>query len=359
MKNNGKNKRVAPPHPAACAALAVFLFLLPLETAYSGASREKQAGTDSLSVLVYITGMTAGSPTYELLAEGAENFAASRDNVTVKVYEAGFNQAEWEEQLTSLVASGEYDLVLGSNPSLPEICANVGKKFPNQKFIITDAEYAGSPQISTYLYNQYEQSLFLGYLAGLITTSNMPHANASKKIGFIAAQEYPLLNKHIVPAFLVGARMADPAIELDFRVIGNWFDASKAADLARSMIESGVDVFASIAGGAAQGMIRTAEERGAYAVFHNTNEYKTAPGVIVGCGVIEQKKLVEEILADALEGKTAWGTAKTVGVRDGYVGFVSGDPGYTAYLPLGIREKFDAFMADMKAGRVAYTVPPL
>jgi simple sugar transport system substrate-binding protein len=343
-----------------CAAvLTAFLILLPLAPAYSGASREKRAGTDSLSVLVYITGMTAGSPPYELLARGAESFAASHGNVTVKVYEAGFNQAEWEEQLTSLVASGEYDLVLGTNPSLPEICVNVGKKFPNQKFIITDAEYSGSAQISTWLYNQYEQSLFLGCLAGLITTSSMPRANAAKKIGFIAAQEYPLLNKHIVPGFLAGARMVDPAIELDFRIIGNWFDANKAADLALSMIDSGVDVFASIAGGASQGMIKTAQEKGAYVLFHNTNEYKTAPGVIVGCGIMEQKKLVEEILADLLAGKIVWGTAKTVGVRDGYIGFAADDPGYTAYLPREIRDKFNAFMADMRAGKVAYTLPPL
>jgi simple sugar transport system substrate-binding protein len=358
MKNNRKSDFTVPSFTAVCAMLTVFLFLQPLTPAYSGPARER-AGTDSFSILVYITGMTAGSPVYELLAQGAESFAASRDNVTVKVYEAGFNQAEWEEQLTSLVASGEYDLVLGANPSLPEICVNVGKKFPKQKFIITDAECGGSDQIVTYLYNQYEQSLFLGYLAGLITTGNMPRVNAAKKIGFIAAQEYPLLNKHIIPGFIAGARMADPVIELDFRIIGNWFDANKAADLARSMIDSGVDVFASIAGGAAQGMVRAAEEKGAYVVSHNVNEYETAPGVIVGCGIIEQKKLVEEILADALAGKIAWGTAKTVGVRDGYISFASDDPGYTSYIPEEIREKLDAFLADIKVGKIAYTLPPL
>ncbi|HEB09960.1 MAG TPA: BMP family ABC transporter substrate-binding protein, partial [Spirochaetales bacterium] len=37
---------------------------------------------------------------------------------------------------------------------------------------------------------------------------------------------------------------------MDFRVIGNWYDANKAADLANSMIDSGVDVIATIAGGA-------------------------------------------------------------------------------------------------------------
>ncbi|MDR3193547.1 MAG: BMP family ABC transporter substrate-binding protein, partial [Treponema sp.] len=164
---------------------------------------------------------------------------------------------------------------------------------------------------------------------------------------------------HIIPGFLEGARRVDPGIELDFRIIGNWFDANKAAELASGMIDSGVDVFASIAGGAAQGMIRAAQQRGAYVVFHNTNEYSLAPGVIVGCGLMEQEKLVREILSDVLEGKARYGVSRTVGVREGYLGFASDDPGYTDSLPQGIRDKFNAFMDDIRAGRVAYTTPPL
>ncbi|MDR1319728.1 MAG: BMP family ABC transporter substrate-binding protein, partial [Treponema sp.] len=312
-----------------------------------------------LSVLVYITGVVAGSPPYELLAAGAESFAAEHGGVRVKIYEAGFNQAEWEEQLTSLVASGEYDLVLGSNPSLPEICARVGEKFPDQKFIITDARYEGNPRISTYLYNQYEQSLYLGYLAGLIASGDMTGDRPQKRIGFVAAQEYPLLDKHIVPGFLEGARRVDPRISLDFRVIGNWYDANKAADLALSMIDSGVDVFAVIAGGASQGVIRAAKDRGAYVVFHNTNEYDLAPGVIVGCGLMEQKKLTEEILADFLAGKIRYGTSRTVGVKEGYLDFIADDPGYYDHVSAPVREKFASFMNDIRSGRVDYTIPPL
>ena len=320
---------------------------------------------DSLSVLVYITGVVAGSPTYEMLAEGAQEFASEHDNVTVKIYEAGFNQAEWEEQLRSMVADGEYDLVLGSNPSLPEICASVGGTFPAQKFIITDAQYSGNPQLSTYLYNQYEQALFLGYLAGLVTTSAMPHANAAKRIGFIAAQEYPLLTRHIVPGFLDGARRVDPGIELDFRVIGNWYDANKAAELAAGMINTGCDVFTSIAGGAAQGLVRTIKEQassgkpGAYAVNFNTNDYNQAPGLIIGCGIMQQKKLTKEILASVLAGKVQYGTGRTVGVKEGYLDFIFDDPGYRDNLPAEIKQRFEGFMNDFRAGRVAYTVPPL
>ena len=342
--------------------VSVIIAILSLLLFPNCKAKESRAGTPNaghLSVLVYITGVTAGSPPYEMMAEGALEFAAENQNISVRVYEAGFKQAEWEEQLTSLVADGGYDLVLGSNPSLPEICASVGAKFPNQKFLITDAYYEGNSQLCTWMYNQYEQSLFLGYLAGLITVSNMPHANSAKKIGFIAAQEYPLLNRHMVPGFLEGARRVDPGITLDFRVIGNWIDGNKAADLASGMIDSGVDVFTSIAGGAARGLIQIIKDRGAYAVFYNTNEYAQAPGAILGCGIMEQKKLVKEILRDAMSGNINYGTARIVGVQDGYLNFIDNDAAYRNYIPESMQEQFDSFMNDMRGGRIEYKLPPL
>jgi len=317
-----------------------------------------QAG-NNLSVLVFITGVIAGSPTYELLAEGALEFARTHPRVGVKVYEAGMNQGEWEQQLGEMISGGEYDVVLGSNPSLPEICANVAKVFPDQKFIITDAFYEGHPQIRTYLYNQYEQSLFLGYLAGLITTSTMPNANSQKKIGFIAAQEYPLLTRQMVPGFLEGARLVDPSIELDRRITGSWADANKAAELASAMMDAGVDVFTAIAGGAAQGLIKTAIERGAYVVWYNTNIYSQAPGVVAGCGIMEQKKLAIEILQDVLAGKVTYGVADTLGIKEGYLNFITDDPVYQNTLPANIRQRFELFLDDLRAGRINYTIPPL
>ena len=320
-----------------------FLFLFILIT-FNCEKKSSPAQEKKLSVLVFITGVIAGSPPYELMAQGANEFSKNNGNISVKIYEAGMNQAEWEPQLAQMVSTGEYDVVLGSNPSLPEICANIAKNFPTQKFIITDAQYEGNPQIRTYLYDQYEQSVFLGYLAGLVTTSKMPNANSVKRIGFIAAQEYPLLTRQMVPGFLEGARLADPQIELDFRVTGSWADANKAAELASAMMSSGVDVFTAIAGGAAQGMIKTAVEKGAYIVWYNTNVYNLAPGVIVGCGIMEQKKLVMEILRDVLDGKIQYGTAQTVGIKDGYINFDFDDINYINSLPLDIREKFKAFM---------------
>jgi len=337
-----------------------FLIILLFAVSVFSCTKNKQdQAKKELSVLVFITGVTAGSVPYEQMANGALEFASANPNVSVKIYEAGFNQAEWEQQLAEMVSSGVYDVVLGSNPSLPELCVNVGKKFPNQKFIIADAQYAGNSQIRTYLYNQYEQSLFLGYLAGLVTVSDMPYANKQKRIGFIAAQEYPLLSKQMLPGFLEGARLVDNEIELDRRIIGSWADANKAAELCAAMIDSGVDVFTAIAGGAAQGMIKTASEKNKYVVSYNTNEYRLAEGLVLGCGIMEQKKLVTEILKDALEGKIQYGIAQTVGVKEGYLGFIFDDPAYKNNLPAAIREKFEKFYNDLREGKINYTIPPL
>ncbi|MCL2184602.1 MAG: BMP family ABC transporter substrate-binding protein [Treponema sp.] len=325
--------------------ILTFLLLASLVFVLSCTKKEKSA--ENLSVLVFITGVIAGSPTYELMSQGALEFAEANQNVTIKIYEAGINQSQWEQQLAEMVSSGDYDIVLGSNPSLPEICANVAKMFPNQKFVITDAYYEGHPQIRTYFYNQYEQSLFLGYLAGLITTSKMPFANAQKKVGFIAAQEYPLLTGHMVPGFIEGAKMIDPEIELDFRVIGSWADANKAADLALAMINSGTDVFTSIAGGAAQGIIKTITEKNAYALWYNINAYNLAPGNIIGCGIMEQKKLVLNILEDLKNNRIEYGISAVLGVKNGYLGFIDDDSGYYNFVPEDIRKTFKQFINEL------------
>ena len=155
-----------------------------------------------------------------------------------------------------------------TNPSLPEICDDISKKFPNQKFIITDAYLNGNENIKTYEYNQYQQSVILGYLAGLITTSDMKNINSDKKVGFILSQEYPLITDDIIPGFKEGLQLADKDATADVRIVGNWYDASKASELALSMIDGGVDTFTSIAGGAAEGLYKVAKEKGLYVVLH-------------------------------------------------------------------------------------------
>jgi simple sugar transport system substrate-binding protein len=293
---------------------------------------------------VFIPGVMAGSATYEMLAQGAER-AGREKGVEVKVVEAGYNQAEWETVLTSMAASGSYRLIVSSNPSLPAIASSVSAKFPDQKFLLLDGELAGNSGIHTVRYNQTEQAYMAGYIAALEAGEL-----GAVKIGLIAGQEYPAMNNIILPGYTRGALAVDPACTVDFRVLGNWFDAGKAGEIARDMIANGAKVILCISGGANEGIVQTAFENNAKVVWFDTNGYAERPGTVVGSSIIHQDKLAYEKTTLFLESGLPFGTADMVGVAGGYVDFVEDDPGYIAAVSPAVREKQANLIARIRDG---------
>lgn len=333
-----------------CVVVAVFSVLLaaPLLSA------------SPISVGVFVPGVAAGSPLYEQMVDSAQKVATELSDVTVKVVEGGFNQADWPEKVTSMVATGSYDYILTSNPSLPAICMDVAKSFPNQKFIIMDSGMqSGVPNFYAVMYNQVEQGYIAGYLAGLVTKSKMKGANAGLKIGAIVAQEYPALNKEMIPGYLQGAQAVDPKITLDYRVIGNWYDANKAADLANSMMDGGANVILAIAGGASQGIIKAAQARGKYVVYFDSDEYALAPGTIIGCSTLDQSTAVYQALKQAEAGTLALGTANVLNAKAGFVDLADKDPLYINNVAADVRSKMAAMMQKLRTGAISLVIPPL
>lgn len=310
-------------------------------------------------VAVFIPGARAGSPIYDGMAKGVEKLVAEIPGASVKVYEAGFNQAEWEEKLTSLVATGEYDFLVTSNPSMPDLINKISPSFPKQKFICVDGMLAGNPSLYTVLYNQLEQGYVTGYLAGLISMSQLPGANADKKVGMVIGQRYPVMDKLIAPGFEQGLKAADPGFVLDTRVVGNWFDATKAADLSKSMVAAGVDVILPICGSASQGVVKTMQEAGKYVVFFDGDEFAKAPKTILGCTVLHQEQLTYNKLKAAVDGKLPFGTADVVGMKDGYVEFLDKHPSFVDGVPASIRAKVLAVIEQIKSGKLQFKVPSI
>ena len=309
------------------------------------------------SVAVFVPGVVAGSPTYEALVAGVESAAAERDGTTVKVVEGGFNQGEWIDGVTALAASGIYDTIITSNPAMPEICEQVALQFPNQKFIVLDGHLSGNESIHTIQYNQMEQSYLIGHLAGLISESTLPGANPDLKVGLIAGQEYPIMNGVIRVGFELGMQAVDPAMGLDFRVLGNWYDASRASELASIMYDSGVDVILAIAGGANQGVLSEARRRGTYVLWFDGNGYAEAPGVVLGSSALEQRRTAYEKILAAIDGSVPYGSAEVVGVADGYVTFIEDDPLYIEHVPEAIRSAQSALVKEITSGKLRLAMP--
>ncbi|MBN2533149.1 MAG: BMP family ABC transporter substrate-binding protein [Spirochaetales bacterium] len=339
--------------------LFLCIFLLCISSiVFASGSREKRV-PESFDIMVFVPGVVAGSPIYEQLADGVKKAVAEYSHATVKIMEGGFNQGEWGEKLTSLAATGEYEIILTSNPAMPFIALEVMKSFPDQRFINVDAYYKGQDKLYTLLYHQVEQGYFVGYLGGLVTTSTMPGSNPDLKIGLIAGQEYPVLNKMIKPGYEKGAKDINPGIKIDFRIIGNWYDANKASDLANSMFDAGVDIILTIAGGANQGVIQAAKERGKYILYFDSPEYNIAPGTILGCGILRQDKAVYEVVKKAIEGKLEFGKADVVTTKEGFVDFADKDPLYTENVPPDIRQKMETMLKKVRSGELTFEIPGL
>jgi simple sugar transport system substrate-binding protein len=301
-----------------------------------GGAKKPDAPADgsTTAIGIFIPGVMSGSAIYEMLAQGVERAAAETGGVEATVIEGGYNQAEWESRVTSMAASGEYDLIVSSNPSLPAIAAAVSEKFPQQRFLLLDGEWTGNPNIYTMRYNQREQAYMAGYIAALVSEEA---GQTLPKVGLVAAQEYPAMNNIILPGYLDGAQAVNPGFTVDFRLVGNWFDAAKAAEIAEDMILGGVKVILAISGGANEGVLQAAADRGAKVVWFDTNGYGLRPGTVVGSAILRQEQAAYEQTKRYLAGTLPFGGAEVVGVADGYVDFIEDDSDYLASVSEAIR----------------------
>ena len=313
---------------------------------FSGCAKK----TDKTAVAVFVPGIIDDSPTYNMLAQGIKA-AVEEKNQTLSdeskidlfVMEAGTNQAEWGPKITAICAEQKYDVIISSNPSLPDLVEPILQQFPAQKFILLDATKGGNQNIHTVCYNQYEQSYITGYIGGLMSKSH--------KLALIAAQEYPVMNNIIYPYFEKGAQAAEGSSTVEFRIVGNWYDATKGAELADAVAKIGVDVILPICGGASQGVITSAINNGIYITWFDDNGFSKAPGTIISSSVMEQKKMSYNVTKEFLEGKTPWGTAKMVGIKEGFVDFVQDDPLYIQTVPADVREKMKKLLDDIRSGK--------
>ena len=334
---------------------AVLFITVLIIVSMIGCSRNKKEAADKAdSVAVFIPGVIAGSPTYEMLAEGAEK-AVSEFGAEMNIIEGGFNQGEWENKITAIASTRNYDVIITSNPAMPEICSRVSAIFPDQKFIILDGYMEGKENIYTFLYNSYEQAYLIGRFGALVTKAGSKEKEL--KAGLIAGQEYPMMNNVIKPGYIEGLKSVAPDIELDFRIVGNWYDASKGAELAEKMYSSGCEAILAIAGGASQGIISTAGDRGKYVLWFDNNGYSLSEGTVIGCSAMRQDRAAYETVKKALEGKLEYGKAVIRGVKDDYVYFVDNDPVYLENVPEEIRNDMDKTIKDIREGKLILEMP--
>lgn len=304
--------------------------------------------SENKSIAVFVPGIMADSPIYAKLAEGAQNavaeFNKGKDDASkaeIFIMEAGTNQAEWGPKITSLCAARKYDVIISSNPSLPGLVAPICEQFPDQKFILLDAEMEGNNKVFSVAYEQTEEAYLTGYIAGLMSKNH--------KVALIAAQDYPAMNNVLYPNFERGAKDAVEGTTCDYRVVGNWYDGSKGMEISESLIKTGVDVILPICGGASQGVIASAVNNGTYITWFDSNGFSKAPGTIISSAMVLQDKMTAQVTADYLNDKTEWGKNKNVGLKEGFIEFIQDDPLYIETVPEDVRKKVSDLIKELQS----------
>ncbi|AHC15095.1 BMP family ABC transporter substrate-binding protein [Salinispira pacifica] len=359
MTSIGKSAQRKNINPIRMIVLAAAMMLFTAAGLWAGGNGE--AASENFTIAVFIPGQIQGSPTYELLARGVQQAADeandSMDNaeaVSVKVFEAGYNQAEWGEKLRNLTATGSYDLIVSSNPSIPDLISNIEPLFPEQKYLVMDAENSGQEYTAAVMLNQYEQAYLSGYFAGLVSAhDSLEGANSQLKVGLLAGQEYPVMNNEIQPGYIQGARdAASPELEVDIRVLGNWYDAEKARELADSMIRGGVDVILTIAGSGNQGVVSAAEAAGTYVLWYDSPGYEYAPGTVLGSSMVNIDELTREMVGRAIRRELKYGETRYVGISEAAVDYARDYDEYREFVPEDIRRRMDELIDGIADGSI-------
>ncbi|WP_291590693.1 BMP family ABC transporter substrate-binding protein [Comamonas sp. UBA7528] len=194
----------------------------------------------------------------------------------------------------------------------------------------------------------YDSKTFEGaYLAGLVAGA----MTKTKTVGVVASVPIPEVVRNI-NSFVLGAQAIDPSIKAKVVWVNEWFSPPKESEAATSLLNGGVDVMYQNTNSPA--VLKTAEERGAYAFGKDGDMSAFAPKAHLGSAVINwtpyYTKVVEDTLAGNWQGGNYWW-----GVKEGAMDLVK----IADQVPQDIKDKVEKAKVGMKDGSFAVWTGPI
>lgn len=278
----------------------------------------------------------------------------------VKVLEMGTDPAKWEPTLTD-VSGQDWDLIICGTWQMTDNIEKVAPKFPDKKYVIFDTtvDYTKTPHKNVYsiTYKQNEGSYLAGVLAALVTTSNMPKANAEKIIGFLGGQDQDVINDFLV-GYIEGAKSVVPDIKVAISYVNSFTDPAKGKEMALAQYDMGADIGFNVAGGSGLGQLDAAKEKDKYAIGVDSDQallFKDTDPTKANLTLTSMLKRIDNSLFRAvklfLEGKCPFGSAESLGMAEDAVGLAENEI-YTAGVPKEIRDKVAGVKAKLMSGEI-------
>ncbi len=278
------------------------------------------AADNAVKVVHFINGAKGDESFFDSAVRGIAE-AEADFGIEATTIEAGYNSSTWGEQLEA-AAGDDYDVLIVGSALMRDLLSEVAEKHPDKRFIIYDSsvDYAegGYENVYSVLFRQNEGAYLAGVYAGLMTESGT--------IGLLGGQNSTTINDFVV-GYRQGAESVRPNIVVLVRYAETWNDAALGEEMASEMYNEGADIVFQAAGTTGLGVFRAAQASGNYAIGVDSDQAliieKTDPSQAEHI-LTSMMKNVDASLYRALgmyvKGELPFGTAETLGVREGGVG---------------------------------------
>ena len=303
---------------------------------------EAPAAADKLKVgFMYVSPIGDGGWTFQHeLARKAiqEKFG---DKIETSMVESVPESADAERVMRDMAGQGN-KLVFATSFGYQEFVQKAAADLKDVKFEHATG-YKQADNVAVYDSKTFEGAYLAGLVAGAMTKT--------KTVGVVASVPIPEVVRNI-NSFVLGAQAIDPTIKAKVVWVNEWFSPPKESEAATSLLNGGVDVMYQNTNSPA--VLKTAEERGAYAFGKDGDMSAFAPKAHLGSAVINwtpyYTKVVEDTLAGNWQGGNYWW-----GVKEGAMDLVK----IADQVPQEIKDKVEKAKAGMKDGSFAVWTGPI
>lgn len=328
----------------AAVALAV---VLAAGCAPKAESPGKTANPDALKVgLVFDIGGRGDKSFNDAAYAGLER-AQKELGIEFQTLETG-EGADREAQMRQLAAGGS-QLVFGVGFLFSDDIKALAKEFPDVKFACIDFTVTPGeelpPNLEAIKFKEEEGSFLVGALAAEMSKSGT--------VGFVGGMEIPLIKK-----FEAGYRAGVAAVRPNAKVIAKYAgttgaafkDPTKGKELALSEYHQGADIIYHASGSTGLGVFEAGRELGKYAIGVDSDQYESAPGVVLTSMVKRVDNAVFDCIRDTQAGHFTGGV-HVFGLQQNGVGWVYDDHN-KALIPDPVKAKVDSLANEIIAGRI-------
>lgn len=331
-----------------------------LLTSCSGGSGTTDGGSGEAAAdapsFIYITSDPIGQNEFLKSGKVGIDSVAEEFEGTAKTFESKDDATRRSNLEAAIAEAPEVVVMLGFQ--FGDVAKELAEQNPQQKFLLIDTFVEGAPEnLYQATFREQEPSYLLGVEAGLLTEAN--------KVGSVISLDIPLLAKYS-GGFAEGAKSVNPDVDtVDPQVIGGdnpFADTARAKEQALAFAATGVDEVFAVGAAANGGIMEAAAEKGFSAYGVDANQCPIAPGFVVDGTIKAVDKVVETVVGEIMDGKTAADATTSFGLKEEGMTIVSltegaADSECTVMENPEVLEQVKQTRDDIVSGKITVTDP--